>query len=314
MSILEDPSPGEGPLTVGLGMSILDHLIEVEEFPRRTGLTASQGSALMGGGPVATALCAAASLGARVTMLDRLADDWRGDLLRVEYLIRGVGSEHLKVHPGGRSSMATVMVRRRDGERHIIYEVGDCPPLSSEDLPESVLRQAAWLHVNGRHLSACLSAARHVRSGGGRVSFDGGANRYEKATEALYPWVDVLVVARDYAERLSESLDRHQQLQHLARWGAELVGITDGVHGSWFATSAGDLFHQKAFTAGPVRDTTGCGDVFHGALLFARQRGDDWRTCARFASAAAAWAATALGGRGYLPRVTEVEELMAEAL
>jgi len=268
----------------------------------------------MGGGPVATALCAAAALGARVTMLDRLADDWRGDLLRAEYRTRGVDIEHLKVHPGGRSSMATVMVRRRDGERHIIYEVGDSPPLTSDDLPEATLRQAAWLHMNGRHLSACLSAARHVRAGGGRVSFDGGANRYEAATEALYPWIDVLVVARDYAERLAESLDRHTQLQHLARWGAELVGITDGAQGSWFATSDGEPFHQKAFAAGPVRDTTGCGDVFHGALLFARQRGDDWHSCARFASAAAAWAATALGGRGHLPKAAEVEALIGPPL
>ena len=95
------------------------------------------------------------------------------------------------------------------------------------------------------------------------------------------------------------------------RWDADIVGITDGEDGSWFATTKGESFHQPAFPVAPVVDTTGCGDVFHGAFLFARNRGDEWASCARIASAAAALNATALGGRGNLATLAEVESLIA---
>ena len=95
--------------------------------------------------------------------------------------------------------------------------------------------------------------------------------------------------------------------------GAKIAGITDGANGAWFATENGDdVFHQAAFPVSVV-DTTGCGDVFHGAFLFAHSRGWSIRDCARFASAAAALNATALGGRGKIATLGEIGEFLQGA-
>ena len=78
----------------------------------------------------------------------------------------------------------------------------------------------------------------------------------------------------------------------------------------WFREGEADPFHQPAFRV-EVMDTTGCGDVFHGILLAALTNGQSTREAAEEASAGAALAATALGGRGFLPTRSEVRDFLA---
>jgi sulfofructose kinase len=61
-----------------------------------------------------------------------------------------------------------------------------------------------------------------------------------------------------------------------------------------------------------VRDTTGCGDVFHGAYALGLAEGRPPLAAARFAAAAAAMkAANGMGWRG-MPDRASVERLMAQ--
>lgn len=297
---------------VGIGMSILDSIKIVPSFPRECGVTEVHRSALMGGGPVPTALCAASRLGAKTAIVDRIGDDWRGDLIRDDYERFGVDVSCLVREAGKRSTFGTVLVREFDGERHIVFEAGDFTPFTSDELAGGMLRHSSILHLNGRHWPACIEAAKWVKESGGLVSFDGGAHRYDPKFCDLFPFVDILIVARDFAESLSQSQDRGDQLAVLSRWGANVIGITDGAGGSDWLINRDEIFHQPAFPIEDIVDTTGCGDVFHGAFLFAFNRGDDIETCARFASAAAALSAKGLGGRGTLPSLPQVEVMLAE--
>lgn len=304
---------GPGFDILGLGMSILDSIQVVEAFPAAAGVTRVIRSAMMGGGPVPTALCAASRLGAKTAIIDRIGDDWCGERLRADYTKFGVDTTFLLTEENRSSSLGTVLVRERDGERHLLFEEGNFMPLSAAELPASALAGCRILHLNGRHWPACLDAARIVRESGGRVSFDGGAHRFETKHLNLLPLVDILIVARDYAACLAGSDSREHQLDALAQWGAEIVGITDGAAGSWFLTGGGDSFHQTAFSVDKLVDTTGCGDVFHGAFLAAAMLGHSLSDMARTASAAAALSATGLGGRGHLPTAEEVKRLIATA-
>ncbi|NLT71477.1 MAG: carbohydrate kinase [Verrucomicrobiaceae bacterium] len=295
---------------LGLGMSVLDSIHLVDAFPSGAGVSRILASSMMGGGPVPTALCTASRLGARTAIADRIGDDWRGDRVHAEYERFGVATSFLRREPGKSTTLGAVLVRAGDGERHLLFDEGDFTPLPSSELPRDILATVPILHLNGRHWPACLDAARLVREGAGRVSFDGGARRFQRRHLELLPLVDILIVAADYALHLAESPSREDQFAALARWDAEIVGITDGAAGSWFRLRDGGRFHQPAFPVDKVIDTTGCGDVFHGAFLFSFRRGDSPRGAARFASAAAAINATALGGRGHLPTLAEVTELL----
>jgi sugar/nucleoside kinase (ribokinase family) len=53
-------------------------------------------------------------------------------------------------------------------------------------------------------------------------------------------------------------------------------------------------------------DTTGCGDVFHGAYAASLARHDTLEARIRFSAAAAAWKAS----RGEIPRLADVQSLL----
>lgn len=298
------------PVIAGLGMSVLDLVQVVETFPGSAGVSPVLDSVLMGGGPVPTALCAAARYGANGSIIDRIGDDWRGHLVRADYERFGVDVSHLLHETGRKTTLGTVLVRRGDGERHLIFDEGDFTPIAAGELPAGLLGECRILHLNGRHWPACLEAARHVRGNGGLVSFDGGAHRFDPKFRELFPIVDVMVVAAEFADSAVGSVGREEQLSRLSAWGAKIVGITDGARGSWFSEGEAEPFHQPAFRM-EVVDTTGCGDVFHGILLAALTNGQSTREAAEEASAGAAMASTALGGRGFLPTRSEVRDFLA---
>lgn len=282
-------------------MSTLDLLQIVDSFPGTGGVTEVLESRLMGGGPVPTALCTAARLGASVSVIDRIGDDWIGRQVRKEYSAYAVNTDHLILENGKTTTLATILVRKSDGERHILFFPGSFTPLAESEIPLSIPGRETILHLNGRHWPACLRAAQLVREAGGLVSFDGGAHRFDDKFLELLRRADIAIVASDFAEKLTNSADTEDQLAALRAFGVSVAGVTDGARGSWFSTSVDGDFHQSAFPADPVVDTTGCGDVFHGAFLFGHSRGWPPRQSARLASAVAALNASALGGRGNLP-------------
>ena len=91
--------------------------------------------------------------------------------------------------------------------------------------------------------------------------------------------------------------------ERLRRLGPPVVVVTEGAQGCWCA-SPEESFHTPAYPVTPV-DTTGAGDVFHGAFLLAQARGWDLRHSLRLAAAAASLKCRALGGRAGIPTLDE---------
>ncbi|MBN1825212.1 MAG: carbohydrate kinase [Candidatus Eisenbacteria bacterium] len=292
---------------LGLGVSALDLLLLVEEFPSGEGVAPALETSVQGGGPVAGALTAAARLGARTAMIDRIGDDRRGVSILEEFRRAGVDASLIRVEPGRESAVASILVRRRDGARSIVFAPGTGPEMDAGDAPLERIASARFLHVNGRHLGACAAACRHAREKGVTVSFDGGAHRYRPELDPILRLTDILITAREFAERFTGESDPERAAAALIDAGASIAGVTDGARGSTFRERSGDRFHQAAFPADPLVDTTGCGDAFHGAFLFGLSRDWETRRAARLAAAVAARVATRLGGRAGQPTFEEAK-------
>jgi sugar/nucleoside kinase (ribokinase family) len=70
-----------------------------------------------------------------------------------------------------------------------------------------------------------------------------------------------------------------------------------------------DVHHAPPFAVETV-DTTGAGDVFRGAFIYALLRGDEPAHILRFANAAAAISCTREGAMGGIPTLAEIERLL----
>ena len=69
------------------------------------------------------------------------------------------------------------------------------------------------------------------------------------------------------------------------------------------------MSRQRAFPVQAV-DTTGAGDVYHGAYIYGLLQGWDMPACMRFASAMSALKCRRIGAREGIPRLPEVEAFM----
>jgi len=293
---------------VGLGLATVDHLALISRLPEADGAMEAQAMDVQGGGPVATALVALARLGARTTYLGTLAGDSRGEFALAEFQRYGVDVSATVQVPDTRSIMSIILVD--PPYRSIIYNMGNVPDLLPQQVNPDLVRSARILHLDGCHRQAAMAAARIAREAGVWVSLDGGAGELWRGLDDMLHLTDVLIVAREFARMYTDEDDVEKAGPKLLDYGARIVGITDGLNGSWVWT-AEEHFHQPAFKVDVV-DTTGAGDVYHGAFLYGLLQGWQLRRVAAFASATAALKCGKLGGRAGIPSRTQVEVFLGE--
>lgn len=294
---------------VGIGAATWDRFMVVPEFPAQEGVAQASASAEQGGGPVATALCLLSTLGWPTVLLDAQGDDATGQTIMRDLAAHGVDTSRIRLHPGCASTHAHILVRQRDGARHIHYLPASCPELSPLEVDDDLIKNASLLHINGRHEGAAAAAIMTARNAGVPISFDGGAGRWRESLRQFVLTSAIRIVAKDFALKFASTTSLETAARKLNAGPPAILVITDGARGSWIWSEEGEHFHQPAFAVSPVVDTTGCGDVFHGAFLYGWLRNWRLRRTAEFAAQVAAEAALQLGGRWVL-RQTERLKVM----
>ncbi len=299
---------------VGLGLATIDLVTLTPRLPDPDDVFAVEEIAVQGGGPVATALVAASRLGASTAYLGTIGGGRWGRETAAEFAAYGVDASHARLVDAAAAvdqSLSVILVEASTGRRSILYHRGGLPDLAPDDVPVEVVQNARILHLDGVHLDAALHAARLARSAGVTVSFDGGAGEKWPGIEELLPLVDVLVVAHQFAATYTgESDPAAAGPALLQQYAPREVVITDGERGAWYWDGRQPL-HQPAFSVDVV-DTTGAGDVFHGAYLFAHLQ--EWGAERRlaFAAATAALKCRRVGGRAGIPSGDQVEAFLRD--
>jgi sugar/nucleoside kinase (ribokinase family) len=116
-----------------------------------------------------------------------------------------------------------------------------------------------------------------------------------------------------FAGELSGEDDPAEAARRLMDADRDVVCVTCGSGGAYYASKEepSAVHHQPAFEVETV-DTTGCGDVFHGAYAFALARGMELPERVRLASASAALKARHPGGQKGIPTLDEVEKFLGK--
>jgi ribokinase len=291
---------------VGVGHATLDILGVVGRHPGADDKVELEVFSLQGGGPVATALVTLQRLGSSTAVVAKVSDDRFGQLIREGLEAAGVDVSGLVAEPGRVSPVSFVSVERPTGRRAIFWTRGDVGPLRPEEVPLELLRGARALHVDGIQLAAQVAAAREARRLGIPVVFDAGSPR--PGVDELLGLTDVLIASERFAVELGGGT-LAANLRALAARGPAEVVVTLGEEGS--VGLAGEEFVRVPALAVEVVDTTGAGDVYHGAYLYALLGGRTLSERMRFASAAAGLKCRALGGRAGIPGGAEIEAALA---
>ena len=171
----------------------------------------------------------------------------------------------------------------------------------------SVIESARGLLVDSLEPNAALTAAVTARAAGIPVVVDAGTLR--EGVVELLPFCDYIVGSELFACQISGGKEPLKALDDIMSFGPKAAVITLGERGCVFL-SGSERFSVDGFEVGAV-DTTGAGDVFHGAFLFGVLQGwDIYRICV-FANATAAMKCRMPGGRRGIPDRVEVHAFLS---
>jgi len=302
-----------GLQVVGLGMATLDVLMRLKDMPTWERGTRVNGFRLEGGGPVGTAMVAAARLGARVGFVGTAGTDEAAEIKLRSMVETGIDLSHLVRHTGPDDQIIIVYVHAETGERKFSgVQSTNRQSLSVDELDREYITSAKYLHLEGFHGEAALQAAKWMREAGKTVVLDGGTTtgRVGEHHRKLIEYVDVLITGSGFARGLTEIEDIWEAGEAVLEMGPRIFVETVGEGGSYTIT-AEEHFHTPAFEVDVV-DTTGAGDVFHGAYIVGLLRGWNLRQIALFSTAVSAIKCTKLGGRAGIPCFKDVMTFLRE--
>ena len=292
---------------LGLGCTAVDDLLYVRSFPAADNKVRVELSLRRCGGLTGAALVTSARQEARCAYAGCLGTDPYSEHIASNFIREGVDIAQAPRLSEARVIHSTIVVGKDNGSRNIFYEdegmIGAHPALP----PDDVIRDAKVLFIDHFGMPGNLRAARTARSAGVAVVAD-----FEDEAAALFPevlsLVDHLVLSEEFARRITHESDAARAAHALWHSGRTVVIVTVGANGCWSVSAEGGIKprHHPAFPVKAV-DTTGCGDVFHGAYAASLARGDSLEARIRFATASAALKAM----QGEIPRRKAVEEFLA---
>ena len=302
-----DHTPGPIRDVSALGGSCWDYLALVPAYPALDEKVAIADFSTQGGGRAGTAAAAVGRLGGSVAIFARVGDDSFGGEIRRGFEADGVDTTWLMEVPGARSHFAFCVVDRPTGKRTIFYDHGTKGRFSEADLDREALLNCRCLLTDSHHDEVSVAAARWAQEAGVPVVLD--LERPKPCNEALLEASTYPIVPADYAMALTGEATIEAAGREMLRRGPKVAILTSGSRGAW-AITAGDVIHQPAVRVGPIVDTTGAGDVFHGAFAYGVALGYDLPTNLRFAATVAALKCRKLGGRAGIPTMDEVQAMM----
>src|SRR5690349_16796679 len=287
-----------------IGQAYIDVTFLADRIPIGDEKGVAREYAVSFGGNAVTAAFCCAKLGVRPDLIATSANDWLGRMFQdmadkydIELHVRKVARSSLSfVHP--HQGKRAILRGRDDRYLHPF------PPLD--------LSGCRALHLDGHQPDAAMHYVRLCRQSGILTSLDGGAVRTN--TLELLAFTDVAIVAERFCEQMA--LTPPDTLEYLKSRGCRIGGITLGERGLLWYDESGKTRTLPALSIPSHRviDTSGAGDVFHGAYIYSylAHAGKPWEYHFAFARAAAAFKVQHLGNEAGLPTLQDIAAVQRE--
>jgi sulfofructose kinase len=249
-----------------------------------------------------------ARLGLRTKYIGTLGDDERGRVQMESLLASAINLDHVQVRKGCSNQSAYIIIDRSTGERTVLWRRDECLRLEPEQITPDQITCARLLHIDGHDTPAVEKAARIARQHGIPVTVD--VDTIYHGFDRVLPHIDYLIASSEFPAQWTNQADPFKALEVIQReFGMRVAGMTLGAHGA-LALEKGNFVYSPAFVVN-CADTTGAGDVFHGAFCYAVLQGMNMRESLDFSNAMAALNCMAIGARGGIRGLDEARALMS---
>ena len=291
---------------LGFGAIAVDELLFVKQYPQIDEKVPVLRKERHGGGNAATALVAVSRLGGRAAYCGVLGDDELSRFSLHELEQEGVDTSPTFHKPDARPFTATVIVDMSQAKRSILFSGEGVVEPDPLDVTDELITSSKVLFVDHQATGIGLHVARLAKKNQIPLIGDFEGALHPRLLE-LVNMTDHLIVGIDFGRKVAGVTDINNVLRKLANRDRACCVVTAGEKGCWYCEYGGEIHHFPAYRV-QVVDTTGCGDVFHGAYAAGLARGDSLEVRIRFATAAAALMAM----RGAIPHRAALEAFLDE--
>jgi sulfofructose kinase len=294
---------------VGFGLNSVDHLCVVPEFPRESNKTGMVHYEKLPGGQVATAIIFLSRMGLKTKYIGKFGDDDLGHCSRESFADDSVDMSSVRVEKGVRNQMSVIMVNRGNGERTVLCYRDSRLDFRESELDEKSVCSARILHLDG-YDPASLAAATWCQDKNIPVCID--LDTVVPDCRPLLEKTDFLIASSNFASEFTGIADPEESLRALRGCFGGFLVVTLGAAGAkaW----VGDQCISFPGIEINAVDTTGAGDIFHGAFLYGLLSNWPLARIMNFANTAAGLSCLHLGARTGIRPLREILQSMKSCI
>ena len=290
---------------LGFGAVAVDDLLYVDHYPPPNSKIRIKERRREGGGLTGTALVAAARLGAKVAYGGVLGHDELSRFTIQELEREGVDCSSILHRDKAQPFYSTIIVVQPTAQRTVLSDAGGVHQIQPGEISDELIASCRMLFVDHTVVEGGLHAVELAHRRNIPITGDFEAERHPRVYE-LMDQIDHLMIGVNFARQVTGESNPQEMVRALSNPDRTCCVVTAGERGCWYSERGGEVRHFPAFRVQAV-DTTGCGDVFHGAYAACIAQEESVNRAIQIATAAAGIKATRSGGRSGIPNRAAID-------
>lgn len=291
-----------------IGHNAYDITTPLEEYPKENTKNRVHERIECGGGPAGNAAYLLAKWGVETYIAGIVGNDLYGKRIRDEFRTIGVNIDYLQLNDNYTTTSSHIIANRANGSRTILtYRPSDMKmdAVSIDFEPDIILLDGQEYEMSMKTIKEHPDAI---------VVIDAGRDR--KEVKDLCYLCDYVVCSKEFMELVSgvtiqdkESLEA--AFKKIEEEFKTNVIVTLEALGCAYRNDNKEIVIIPSVQVKAV-DSTGAGDIFHGAFVYGLTQDWPMEKVLRFANVAGAMSVTRIGGRNSIFSIKEMEEVFNE--
>ena len=286
-----------------IGHSTFDTTLPVDSFPKENVKMRISNHIECGGGPASNGAYLLAKWGMETAIASVVGNDYYGQRVLDDFNKIGADTKYLELKEGHSTSSSYIIANMSNGSRTAITSKKD--PIRK--LNQTITEKYNVILVDGEHPE---TAKEVLRNNPEAISIL-DAGRLSDDTREIGKMVTYVICSHDFAEEFSNKKTDTNDINTLIEIYKELkeyfntnIIITLESDGSF--TEINNEYKIIPTIKVKAIDSTGAGDIFHGAFAYFIGKNYSLEECIKYASISGALSVTRIGSRYSIPELEEV--------
>lgn len=287
-----------------IGHSSWDMTVPVDDYPIENTKYRFSEKYSAGGGPASNAAYLLGKWGIETVIATTIGSDDFGTKIKKEFQDIKVNTEYIETNYEKETSFSFILINKKNGSRTVFNVATEHPALKklNYDFTPDII------FTDGHDYGATQNAISKYQNAISVID----AGRITPELLELCKYIKYIVCSKGFAETVTGMKFDFNNPQSLVNVYTKLqnkypnsnLTITLEEHGCLY-TSGNEIKIMPGLKLTPV-DTTGAGDIFHGAFTYGLANGFDMDKIVTFANIAAGLSVTKMGSRLSIPSLSEV--------